>query len=95
MNKTILSQVTWLEGHSLAQTVFTNLYLHNPYVIEDRCLKAFCICTLKTVDHIRDRVNRASVFEEVWTFLHLILKTLNRLQWMWKLTAALFVWNAF
>ena len=58
-------QVTWLEGHSLAQTVFTNLYLHNPYIIEDRCLKAYSLCTLKIVDHIRDRVNKAAVFEEV------------------------------
>ncbi|XP_076101281.1 N-alpha-acetyltransferase 35, NatC auxiliary subunit-like isoform X5 [Mytilus galloprovincialis] len=56
--------VTWLEGHSLAQTVFTNLYLHDPYIIEDRCLKAFSIGMLKIIDHIRDRVNRASVFEE-------------------------------
>jgi len=39
--------------------------MHNPYVVEDRALKAFSICLLKTVDIIRDRVNRASVFEEV------------------------------
>ncbi|XP_021369661.1 N-alpha-acetyltransferase 35, NatC auxiliary subunit-like isoform X1 [Mizuhopecten yessoensis] len=64
MDATMACMVTWLEGHSLAQTVFTNLYLHNPYVIEDRCLKAFSLCTLKIVDHIRDRVNRAGVFEE-------------------------------
>ncbi|XP_048729829.2 N-alpha-acetyltransferase 35, NatC auxiliary subunit-like isoform X3 [Ostrea edulis] len=57
-------EATWLEGHSLAQTVFTNLYLHNPYVVEDRCLKAFSILMLKLVDHIRDKVNRAGVFEE-------------------------------
>nr|KAG5696325.1 hypothetical protein BaRGS_027935 [Batillaria attramentaria] len=31
-------------------TIFTNLYLHNPYIINDRCLKAFCIVMLKTVD---------------------------------------------
>lgn len=64
MDATLACLVTWLEGHSLAQTVFTNLYLHNPYVIEDRCLKAFSFYTLKIVDHIRDRVNRAGVFEE-------------------------------
>ena len=45
--------------------MFTNLYLHNPYIIEDRTLKAFSIVMLKTIDLIRDRVNRASVFEEV------------------------------
>ena len=67
----LIFQVTWLEGHSLAQTVFTNLYLHDPYIIEDRCLKAFSIGMLKIIDHIRDRVNRASVFEEV-TFIQAI-----------------------
>ena len=57
--------MTWLEGHSLAQTVFTNLYLHDPHQIENRTLKAFSICMLKIVDVIRDRINRAGVFEEV------------------------------
>ncbi|ELT98724.1 hypothetical protein CAPTEDRAFT_112621 [Capitella teleta] len=56
--------VTWLEGHSLAQTVFTNLYLHDPHLIEERSLRAFCISMLKIVDIIRDRINKASVFEE-------------------------------
>ncbi|KAL5004056.1 hypothetical protein ScPMuIL_017512 [Solemya velum] len=64
IDATLACLVTWLEGHSLAQTIFTNLYLHNPLVLEDRCLKAFSICMLKTVDHIREKVNRASVFEE-------------------------------
>ncbi|XP_055956276.1 N-alpha-acetyltransferase 35, NatC auxiliary subunit [Patella vulgata] len=64
MDATMACLVTWLEGHSLAQTVFTNLFLHNPYIIEDRTLKAFSICMLKIVDVIRERVNRASVFEE-------------------------------
>ena len=64
----IFSQVTWLEGHSLAQTVFTNLYFHSPLQIENRFLKAFSICMLKTVDVIRERINRAGVFEEVMIF---------------------------
>ena len=57
-------QVTWLEGHSLAQTVFTNLYLHSPHIIEDRALKAFTILVLRLVDVVRERISRASVFEE-------------------------------
>ncbi|XP_041369132.1 N-alpha-acetyltransferase 35, NatC auxiliary subunit-like isoform X2 [Gigantopelta aegis] len=61
---TLCCLVTWLEGHSLAQTVFTNLYLHNPHLIEDRYLKAFSICSLRIVDLIRDKINRAGVFEE-------------------------------
>uniref|UniRef100_A0A8W8N5P4 Protein MAK10 homolog n=1 Tax=Magallana gigas TaxID=29159 RepID=A0A8W8N5P4_MAGGI len=64
MDTSLACLVTWLEGHSLAQTVFTNLFLHNPYMIDDKCLKAFSILMLKLVDHIRDRVNRAGVFEE-------------------------------
>ncbi|XP_067665722.1 N-alpha-acetyltransferase 35, NatC auxiliary subunit-like [Haliotis asinina] len=64
MDSTLACLVTWLEGHSLAQTVFTNLYLHDPYLIEDRCLKAFSICSLKIVDNIREKINRANVFEE-------------------------------
>ena len=49
----------------MAQTVFINLYLHDPSLVKDRTLKAFCVCFLKLVDNIRDRINRASVFEEV------------------------------
>lgn len=54
-----------MEGHSLAQTVFTNLYLHDPNLVEDPTLRAFCVCMLKIVDLIRDRINRAGVYEEV------------------------------
>ncbi|KAI8789897.1 N-alpha-acetyltransferase 35 NatC auxiliary subunit [Biomphalaria glabrata] len=64
MDASLACLVTWIEGHSLAQTVFTNLYLHNPYIIEDRVLKAFCIIMLKIVDHIRERINRAGTVEE-------------------------------
>lgn len=64
MDASLATLVTWLEGHSLAQTIFTNLYLHNPYIINDRCLKAFSIVMLKIVDVIRERINRAGCFEE-------------------------------
>lgn len=33
------AQVTWLDGHSLIQTVLICLYVHNPYIIEDLCVK--------------------------------------------------------
>ncbi|XP_047139471.1 N-alpha-acetyltransferase 35, NatC auxiliary subunit isoform X1 [Hydra vulgaris] len=55
---------TWLDGHSLVQTVFTCLYCHNPSVIEDVVLKAFCISTLKMVDIVRNICTRAKVYEE-------------------------------
>merc|ERR1719347_606588 len=56
--------VTWLEGHSTAQTLFTNVYLHNPYLIEDVALKAFSIGILRIIDMIRDIVNKAAAYEE-------------------------------
>lgn len=53
-----------MEGHSLAQTVFTNLYTHNPALIEDRILKALTLAVLKMVDSIKDKVIKGAVFEE-------------------------------
>lgn len=58
-------QITWLEGHSLAQTVFTCLYIHNPDFIEDPAMKAFALGILKICDIAREKVNKAAVFEEV------------------------------
>lgn len=56
--------VTWLEGHSAAQTILTCLYLHKPLSIEDRALRAFCVLTLKLVALINNIVNIAGVYEE-------------------------------
>ncbi|XP_014255927.1 N-alpha-acetyltransferase 35, NatC auxiliary subunit [Cimex lectularius] len=56
--------VSWLDGHSLAQTVFTNCYLYNPHLLCEKSLKAFCIAIYKLIDIIRDFVNRGLVFEE-------------------------------
>lgn len=65
IDDTFACLVTWLDGHSLAQTVFINLYLHSPTnLIVDRSLKAFAVITLKLVDAINDFVNQASVYEE-------------------------------
>lgn len=64
IDDTLACVVTWLEGHSMVQTVFINLYLHDPNLIVDRTLRSFSICVLRLVDLIRDRINRASVFEE-------------------------------
>uniref|UniRef100_A0A4W4DW98 N-alpha-acetyltransferase 35, NatC auxiliary subunit n=1 Tax=Electrophorus electricus TaxID=8005 RepID=A0A4W4DW98_ELEEL len=60
--------ITWLEGHSLAQTVFTCLYVHNPELILDPALKAFALGILKVCDIAREKVNKAAVFEEVTIF---------------------------
>lgn len=56
--------ISWLEGHHLAQTVFTNLYLHDPSLIEDKCIKSFSRIILKLVDIIKEFVGRANVVEE-------------------------------
>uniref|UniRef100_A0A0A9XKI1 Protein MAK10 homolog n=1 Tax=Lygus hesperus TaxID=30085 RepID=A0A0A9XKI1_LYGHE len=64
MDTTWSCVVTWLDGHSLAQTVFTNLYLHNPHIIVDKSLKAFCIAIYRLIDLIKDFVTRGLVFEE-------------------------------
>lgn len=56
--------VSWLEGHSLAQTVFTNLYLHQPVQILDKPLKTFCYAVYKIIEIIKDCINKALVFEE-------------------------------
>lgn len=57
-DRTLSCFVSWLEGHSLAQTVFTNLYMHKPYLVECRPLKSFCISMYKIIDIIRDFVSR-------------------------------------
>ncbi|XP_023934017.1 N-alpha-acetyltransferase 35, NatC auxiliary subunit isoform X2 [Bicyclus anynana] len=64
IDATVACIVSWLEGHSLAQTVFTNLYLHQPHSIINKTLKAFCIAVYKLLDCIRDCINKAQVFEE-------------------------------
>ncbi|GAB0100544.1 N-alpha-acetyltransferase 35, NatC auxiliary subunit homolog [Sergentomyia squamirostris] len=56
--------VSWLEGHSLAQTLFTCLYMHFPHAIEEKPLKAFCICVFKVVWYIREFIQHAAVYEE-------------------------------
>lgn len=64
MDNTWACMVSWLDGHSLAQTVFTNLYLHSPHSIQDKALRAFCIAIFKIIDIIKDFINRGLVFEE-------------------------------
>lgn len=64
MDATMACIASWLEGHSLAQTVFTNLYLHQPHSIVNRTLKSFCIAVYKLLDCIKYCINKAQVFEE-------------------------------
>lgn len=48
--------VSWLEGHSLAQTLFTCLYLHKPLEIQDQKLRAFCCAMLKLIETIARQI---------------------------------------
>ncbi|KAI2798985.1 N-alpha-acetyltransferase 35 NatC auxiliary subunit [Blomia tropicalis] len=64
IDDTFSCMVTWFDGHSLAQTVFINLYLHNPNRITCKRLKSFAIVILKIVDMINDFVQQALVYEE-------------------------------
>ena len=49
----------------MAQTLFTNLYLHVVNDIQDKTVKWFCISILKLVASIRSKVMNATVYEEV------------------------------
>ncbi|XP_046961065.1 N-alpha-acetyltransferase 35, NatC auxiliary subunit isoform X1 [Vanessa cardui] len=64
IDATVACIVSWLEGHSLAQTVFTNVYLHQPHSIINSPLRAYCIAVYKLLDCIRDCITKAQVFEE-------------------------------
>ncbi|XP_044754766.1 N-alpha-acetyltransferase 35, NatC auxiliary subunit [Coccinella septempunctata] len=64
IDTTLACIVSWLEGHSLAQTVFINLYLHKPYMIEDRIMKVFSLSVYKLVEILKDYIHKAMVYEE-------------------------------
>lgn len=64
MDDTYSCLMTWLEGHSLAQTVMTNLYLHGPEKIEDRCLRVFSSAALKLTKFIESLVCNVFCIEE-------------------------------
>ena len=64
VDQSLACLVTWLEGHSLAQTVMTNLYLHHPDRLQCLVLRAIAIAFLKLVDVIKDIISKAGVFEE-------------------------------
>lgn len=64
IDETYSCLVSWLGGHSLAQTLFTNIYLHKPHSIEAPTMRVFAIVMHKLIDTIRDFVNRGVVYEE-------------------------------
>jgi len=64
VDQTLSCLVTWLEGHSLAQTVLTNLYLHQVDKIQCVLVKAVCVAILKLVELVKDVIGKAGVYEE-------------------------------
>ena len=58
IDSTLACLVTWLEGHSLAQTVFTNLYLHQPFEVPHPAMRAFSIAILKVVDIVKEFISK-------------------------------------
>jgi hypothetical protein len=64
IDNTLCNLITWLDGASLAQTLFTNLYLHDPNLVQDNYVKCFSIAILKITDLMRNKIIAAGVFEE-------------------------------
>eukprot|EP00096_Caligus_rogercresseyi_P014492 TRINITY_DN7000_c0_g1_i1.p1 TRINITY_DN7000_c0_g1~~TRINITY_DN7000_c0_g1_i1.p1 ORF type:complete len:696 (+),score=177.29 TRINITY_DN7000_c0_g1_i1:47-2134(+) len=64
IDESLLCLVSWLEGHSLADTVLTNLYLHSPLDITDLSMRSVSVGLLRLVSILRKTIFRAGVFEE-------------------------------
>ena len=64
VDNTLCNLVTWLDGSSLAQTLFTNLYLHEPSLVDDQFIRVFAIATLKLIELIRNKIVASATFEE-------------------------------
>jgi hypothetical protein len=52
---------TWLDGNTLAQTVFTCIYLHDPSKIKHPLLRNFLLCISACVERMRKNLARAEV----------------------------------
>ena len=46
----------WLDGHSLALTLFTCVYLHDIMLVDDFHLRTISLTFIKLIDYIRDRI---------------------------------------
>ncbi|KAH8254518.1 hypothetical protein KR032_010600, partial [Drosophila birchii] len=56
--------VSWLEGNSMDQVLFTCLYLHAPSQIKDRALRVFCTAVRNLIVVIKNIIYVAAVNEE-------------------------------
>lgn len=64
IDETYSCLATWLEGHALALTLMTNLYLHEPERIEDRCLRIFSFSILNLANRLNNLVQAVFCIEE-------------------------------
>ena len=64
MDEVLACIATWLEGHTLAQTVFTCVYLLDVEKIENIYLKSFSLAIVKTVEYMRACICQGRVFAE-------------------------------
>lgn len=64
IDETYLCLVSWFDGYHLAQTVMTNLYLHRPEKIGDRCLRIFSQTALKLTKFIDNMICEILCVEE-------------------------------
>ena len=55
---------TWLRGHTLAQTVFTCMYLLDTQQSENLFLRAFSVAVIKIVDFLREMIGKGGVYAE-------------------------------
>lgn len=56
--------VSWLEGNSMDQGLFTCLYLHSPESIKDKALRNFCTATCHLIPLIKNIIILSGVNEE-------------------------------
>jgi len=56
--------LSWLDGQSLAQSLFTCLYLHNPAEIQNKCLQVWSYAMLKLCRLVKDIIFMAHVVED-------------------------------
>lgn len=64
MDQLMVLEAAWYGGHSLAQTLFTCLYMHRTTILENRYLEIFCKALIRTAATVRNVVVRADVYEE-------------------------------
>uniref|UniRef100_A0A158R4V7 Protein MAK10 homolog n=1 Tax=Syphacia muris TaxID=451379 RepID=A0A158R4V7_9BILA len=64
MDAMLASMMSWLEGNSLAETLFTCVCLHDIDCITDAHLASFCRAILELITVFKDIVLGAAVYEE-------------------------------